>query len=205
LPAPAPQASAAVRWMPRLRAWSKRLAKWIGWGVAALGTLVTVLSLLPQLSISAEAPMRPLEPLSSPFILTNTGLVPTQNVGYSCVLHRVVGHVPGSRQRGIILPTALIAPEEMGWLQPSESVMLTCANDEQFGPSVVPIDSVSEAVVSIFVVYVPWLLPRRGGYFWRNKIATFRLFREPGGGFRWVPVPTALADSVMAQFRAQRP
>ena len=189
-PAPLPQVNSGRGHWSVLPNWWRQVAAWIGWIVAGASALATVLSLLPRLSVTAESPLRPSDPLSAPFLLTNDGQAPVHDVSWTCILYHVEGTLPtgpgGSQVPSVVEGLALYPIEiEFHSIAPSETVTLAC-NSVSLQGSAFPIQNITEALITLQVGYWPWLLPN-WQIFWRIKAATFTVVRDPTGAYRWVP------------------
>jgi hypothetical protein len=202
-----------VQWLRWLQSWPtsvfSRIPKWWKWAAAIVGAVATaigalsgILSLLPQLSISAQAPVVASEALSSPFVITNVGLLPVRDVTSACVLNHVLGllRIRGANTDSEVLDTPSVVEgiismrrtlPDIGTLARNESATVPCNANPGFDGPQFPIHAVWEAEIIVAVLYRPPLLPD-WPIFQRATTAGFRLLRQRDQSFRWLPIPVPL-------------
>jgi hypothetical protein len=194
----APQES--EEWLGRIWTGLPPSLRWAVGGLAtSLGILTGALSLLPQVSVAAQDPIVPSEALSSPFVVTNMGLIPVHDVVAACYMNhvegllRVRGAMSGTGVRDVqsvvegLINLPFVSPA-FAWLSPSQSATTGCNVTRRFTGPKFPIHGITTAEIIVDVGYTPWLLPN-----WRLlrqwTSTAFRLQPLRGGGFRWLPIP----------------
>ena len=180
-----------------------RMPRSVKWMIAALptslGILTGVLSLLPQVSISAQDPLIPAEALTAPFIVTNTGQIPVHDVVAACYLNHVEGllRVRGANSASAFQQDVKSVVEGLinlpftspafAHLSPSQSATTGCNTTRRFTGPKFPIHGITAGEIIVDVGYTPWLLPN-----WqplrRRTSTAFWMKPLPDGTVRWFPM-----------------
>jgi hypothetical protein len=114
----------------------RKFVKFVWFLLGIPSIYVGLLSLLPRISVSVQAPLTAADPFSSPFVVSNDGYLTLYNVKCSCSPRQVTYKKPNRRGR---LDITTEGPEESetGWLH----VKLDCPDSR----------STSEGIFSVHV------------------------------------------------------
>jgi hypothetical protein len=183
--------------------WWQRVPRWLTVSglLAILALPSAILQLQPNIEIGLLEPVWQMEPMSSPIIVKNKGMLPVYNVAVKCWLNHVEGLLT-VRRKGteVVLDTPSVIEGIMVETSPDrglpdfekisggDAVTIPCnAVDDYSAPSF-PVHRVTDAEIIVQAVYnSPWL-PRRRSML-RAKQAGFRLvWREKGTVVSWLPV-----------------
>lgn len=159
-----------------------RIVRIGGPAVALLGALAAAATFLPRVSISPRDPVDPTNPFSASFTVTNTGLVPLNDVGVRIALGEIIAEpLPFNPPKRFELGSGGF--DRIGWLHHTLEI------DE---PYTVPVsmfglgkgERLSGADLAIVIRYKPWFLPWH-----RDKAFRFQTYRQSNGGLYWYSVP----------------
>lgn len=151
--------------------------RWFGLSVkivvvlaTCLGLVVTLYSLFARIGVTSDSPINPDDPFSSPFTLSNKGILPIYDVLFSCTLRDVKwqdGGVSNIRTKTNAAPIKRI--------NAGEATTTFC----KFFPYELKIKS---ADIEVEVKYRPAYLP------WSKRSSIrFGTVTESDGTLRWVP------------------
>ena len=151
------------------------------WAVVVVGVLigggVLYIARYPQLAVTADVPLHPLAPFTTPFTITNVGPWAMYDVSRSCYVHEATyqrtGHVSA------YTTTADGRLAELGPRGASTTVRCWAAigtSDSRYG------DQLLDADASVFVAYRLRLWPFR-----LTMHRRFRTERRADGLLRWRP------------------
>jgi len=162
----------------------------IGFVAAILGIVTGWLALLPRVSVSQNEQLDPDNTFSSPFIISNDGPLPLENVRFMCgiveVKHEKGPDVIGDAKFGthfFILTdkNGNAAPQNFGspeMLPGERSTMPSCTY-----PYLNPVENATIGVVVDFkIAYAPFIPDQR-------RIFRFGTLRDIAGKNHWFPLP----------------
>ena len=155
---------------------------------AAVGVVVSALTLLPRISVAPSDPVDSRNPLSSSFTIQNNNFIPLHHVMVMIGLRQInpVSDAPFSLDPKAP-PARLVAPE---WTDHDLAMddKFSISLDQLFhAPDVVldtPDKRPGSADLDIIVSYQPWFLP------WtREKRFRFKTYKQTNGVFYWYSAP----------------
>jgi len=164
--------SKAVKAQFKNQRWFRLSAKKIVTGlIAFLGLVVTLYSLSAHIGVTSDSPINPDDPFSSPFILSNKGILPIHDVLFSCTLRDVEGQDGG----GVINIRTRIIADPIKRINAGEATTTFC--------KFLPIkEKIKSADIEVEVKYRPAYL------FWSKRSSIrFGTVTESDGTLRWVP------------------
>lgn len=149
---------------------------WIGLALTIIGAVIGVPSILPAISFVA-GPYDVSSPLSTPFSVTNSGLLTIYAVNFVCKLNSVDSTMQQFSTLGLTTEHLI-----SNRLEPRDTFDVVCPLHELFkgtGP-------IKSADIEIVVSFQPKFLPLT-----RLKCARFITDTNPEGRLRWLQRPSA--------------
>ncbi len=155
------------------------LGKYILAGIAVLGFLIALLTLLPRITVNASEPVDPTNSLSALFTITNSGFIPLRKVSASLGL-------------GEIQPVGKPLDPDVGFDNPSGLARTAWSNhslDMDDSYTISPFEMIHaygdrQAAIEIIIQYNPWLLP------WTvTRRFRFETRRQSNGRLYWYSIP----------------
>jgi hypothetical protein len=147
--------------------------------IVALSALATLAGLAfvvyPRLTVGPGQTVLPSNPFHTPFILTNAGYLPIENIDFICGVREVI--FKGSTKPNMENVHMNIANRNIPKLSASET---TSIEFDRFFSKDTPIAS---ADIEVLVTYRPFLLPIRMEYSQRFKTRLNHLQE-----FQWIPI-----------------
>jgi hypothetical protein len=166
-PKPALRQSSSLKWFVRF--W-----KTICIVSVVLGLIVSLLSLIPNISVSTSQSLDPNDPLATPFIITNHGLLPIHSIEIRCLFNKVAT-VDNVQVMGI----------ELGYVKPPLPILYKYEQKTFWCPKGIKFRTpINFGDISIIVSYRPdWLM-------WRQiKLHRFETVRNKSGILFWYSKP----------------
>jgi hypothetical protein len=148
-------------------------------GFTAVGTIASLLVLLPRVTVNVDDPIEPSNSMSASFTIANNSIIPLWDAGAALAFRRIAAPA-----LGVYLES--VAPMGTTFLRPSW-LHHKLAMDEHF--TVTPAELVSYATegdIWIVVSYQPWFLPIRC-----EKRFHFVTRPESNGRSYWFAMPSS--------------
>ncbi len=192
---PPPIGLASNRWLRR-RATAKTAAKAVFVVATLVGGISGVASLLPRVSLSSEESLDVSDPFSTPFVVSNEGLLDLNDVKIFCGVERVValdGHVEvqGPGNYGAGFPVASFAAER---IEPGQKQSFVC---KFHLPKRFP---VNYADIAVAVSFRPeW------GIWRKEKLYGFHTVRSLDGTLHWLQHPANESTRSPSSDKTPRP
>jgi hypothetical protein len=150
--------------------WFRLSAKIVAGLITCLGLVVTLYSLSAHIGVTSDSPINPDDPFSSPFTLSNKGILPIHDVLFSCTLRDVKW-----QDGGVMNIRTKTNADPIKRIKAGEATTTFC----KFLPYKAKIKS---ADIEVEVKYRPAYL------FWSKRSSIrFGTLKESDGTLRWVP------------------
>ena len=150
--------------------WFRLSAKIVVGLATFLGSVVAILSLCARIGITSDSPINPADPFSSPFTLSNKGILPIYNVLFSCTLRDVKW-----QDGGVMNIRTRTKADPIKRINAGEATTTFCKS--------LPYKAeIKSADIEVEVTYRPAYL------FWSKRSSIrFGTVTENDGSLRWVP------------------
>lgn len=155
---------------------SQKWIAWLGLVVTISGVVIALPSVLPAISFAA-GPYDASFPFSTPFSVTNSGLLNIYEVKFVCKLH-TVNNIEQQEVKHLGITTQHLVIDK---LKPRDTFDIVCPLNEVFEG----VGEITSAGIEIVVSFQPIFLPLT-----RLKCARFITDQNPSGGLRWLQRPS---------------